>query len=1502
MKQSRTRAIRTPAKRRGTVIVLALAVLAILAIAAVAYVSVVRIDRESSVASAQRSNYEQQVNAVVSHIGSLLAADLFGNKIVTNAVPQTIRGNVRVWPRAFEDSESWDYPTTDVFWRNPAQTTEDLPLDPADINVERRVARPDDAWLAALEPRWNYANLDNTRYWPQITNLRSAYTWNQRSNQWERGDGRYVDLLQWYLNARNGRANAALNLTEFGNGNIPMGPAFGFDNGTNSRLTDVFDKQIAELDFSDPATAPREAVEPSDERMWVDTDGDLRPDARWQQLDALGNLFGLNWVVAARVIDASALVNVQTAVEFPYEANFGIPTPPSFGRQFVDVMGTGKTPADVDLLRLLSYGTINYPGEQNTRPGIFDANISINQMNGQFEEHLRLSLGAESVFNDLRETNGTYPDDAAFQSDPKQQYAPWLRQNPLTRIQREALFSYATSTIERPLTPAATSYPRRDMLDLFSFHATNNTSVLSKVEQLFDGPESNQGYLPDADSSDPVTAFGPLRSAEFAADVRRFDTGDASNPPEPSVQRIKMDIRRHLTMVNGVGQISPVPVINDAIRNRADSFDSQYSQQKIRLSQLTGLSHTRTADQDLVQRVFGSLVWALAPLATNQPLMPGVARNQTGTAEEPDDTAHYGGGIGTTSPADEFRLSIPSPLSEVGASYAILRAAAMTANLLDAMDADGGSSQNAVPTAIRLVNSVDPQATIAGNPPGFEIGTRLTQGDIPAAILPPEYVGPANAGMTLFGLDRQPFLREAHALAVYQDQDWLSGSTANVVTIDPATREEQAGSLMAFEIGNPWPTPLNLEFYKLRIQTDASTYMEFDLADIDTSGSTGDGVLPTVDAGERVVFYWQKGNGYFTDGTLTTWDLVMDDATNGWRSQIRANGIVTLKLNDAAVRVGPDLYSDATHGFVPFSNFGSGTAVVLLIRKQSGGMPSEVLVDRMSAPVSTTTPFPASLETAYPLDISAINDGNTIQCTGRIAIASTLHRHTEHNSFPAYVIERRSQNVVLANTPGGTPGVMEQKWRIIPSDAGVPHTIAQDLLAEPQFDANCWIGEPKGTMSVPLAAFQLFVPDRSLEYLSELLLVSPFCHMYVHQDINGAPNTGTPLTTDAWSMNAGRQPWTTFSEQLGSDGEMFIDGIGATLPNQYLGLLDPSRYILNGPEMLYSGRDLPDALTVPLALRVVEPFEALSPRTNTTMIQGRININTASPEVVGCLPLMAPQYNIPNTGSASGGLDQIVDAINPVNGRPEPLTRVATLLRYRDRFGVNDNPDSGLTPDAHLPSDLTLTGLSGLRGYANDSFSYSNARIARGLTTTAELAILQPWDITNTPRSGRLEQTVAQSNLAAQYFLQLGGDLRDASSNAGQGTINQLDTYNPQYGLTGAMVDGDLNVIDDPEERLAIYRAISNIVTTRSDVFIAWFILRGYDPDIIESSPVAGGNRPNLTQARDAMNGTVGTPDSFPLRPTYESRWLVVYDRSNCVKPTDRPKILMQVELPPAKP
>ena len=248
------------------------------------------------------------------------------------------------------------------------------------------LAAPDDAWLASTEPVSAVGRSEplgsyqgQWDSWPQITNLRSVYRWDPdpqgesgEGGAWVRDDGRYADLAAFFLNEESGNTGrgdpgADLLVREDRAGvppyefydpasgtsllTIPMG-----SNTANSALLGVeqrgvYGQQMNTLEewyengsgggpiSGSPENDP---YEPADERFWADTDGDGRPDARWTVIDDLAGAEGLIWVVAARIVDSSSAVNLNTSLE-------GL-TP---GTNPEYEAGDGATPMDVDLRRLI---------------------------------------------------------------------------------------------------------------------------------------------------------------------------------------------------------------------------------------------------------------------------------------------------------------------------------------------------------------------------------------------------------------------------------------------------------------------------------------------------------------------------------------------------------------------------------------------------------------------------------------------------------------------------------------------------------------------------------------------------------------------------------------------------------------------------------------------------------------------------------------------------------------------------------------------------------------------------------------------------------------------------------------------------------------------------------------------------------------------------------------------------------------------------------------------
>lgn len=114
--------------------------------------------------------------------------------------------------------------------------------------------------------------------------------------------------------------------------------------------------------------------------QWADTDGDGVPDARWFELvDATdpNKIISLlppddryRWFIAARAIDLSSIVNVNTAGDFrsppkPQRRDLtpiaGAPSPPPPPRWQVSQASTvGASPADIDLRRLLTMSDVYF--------------------------------------------------------------------------------------------------------------------------------------------------------------------------------------------------------------------------------------------------------------------------------------------------------------------------------------------------------------------------------------------------------------------------------------------------------------------------------------------------------------------------------------------------------------------------------------------------------------------------------------------------------------------------------------------------------------------------------------------------------------------------------------------------------------------------------------------------------------------------------------------------------------------------------------------------------------------------------------------------------------------------------------------------------------------------------------------------------------------------------------------------------------------------------------
>lgn len=1504
---------RRTSQERGTILILAIAVLAVLSLLAVSYVTVVRIDRDSSDAVAVSRDFDQQVGTVVRHMQSLLTADMFGNKVVTTSVPRYTGNGVAVWPSMFEDGEYTDIDFIDPLYArsNPsdAPSFQNGRVLQAVGNASRRVGHPDDAWLASTEPRWVSNGFSGNPYFENFTNLRSAFKWNAEDQRWERGDGLYVDLAQWFLNPIDGRANAGVDLLDTTGSEVTAIRGPQYSKGEFVRQQDGIDYTL-QMPQLTPGGDPTILFQ-NDERFFVDTTGDLRPDAQWTQLEELGNLFGLNWVVAARITDASALVNLNTAIEAPaYNL-----VPGTIGsRDYAEIVGTGETPADVDLVRLLTY---DYGLTVPT--GLFvNGSPNLNRILGDgaaFNNHLADGRGLFNVLSNVQDqaTPGYISAVDPLRAGPGQTSAPWGGVNqPLTRNQRLALYQAAYS---RPLGgyPRAERYPERALLDLHGFWATNNATLISKPEQYLDGPEIG-GYLPSATNS---PGNGPLRAAEITApSIRAYGEGPAARP---TVQQAVFDNRRLLTTMSGAGRFSPVPVINKT--QQVTEFDGIFAREQHEVSSL------RTND---AAEVFADMVWALAPFATNQELVKpvqGSSAIESNQASNPD--FHYGGG--PNGPAQQFANLIGSGVGQIGAAYALHRAGAFTVNLIDAADRQIlGGVERERPTVLRFLPTVDFPIQLPLLP-GYEqsfANARFAHGDIEFTGSPisPDFIGEDFGGISFIGVDRQPFLVDAHTFAIYQ-----GNTNGNPAVITPDDPSNHVGSLIAIELANPWPDPIQIGpssalgagdpagGYAVRIQRDRS-WIELQLPNV------------TIDSGERRVIVWASESG--VNGFEPS---IMDTVLAGWISTVEDEsdvpGVVSVLdrgLVEEVISVNYQNGGATISEAIPFQQFATqltGQTQVQLILKaddpaQGSANPihsppaperkADMLVDRLTT-ISTSVAtgdgidaldfFGGLRETRTQTFVRP--DGTRANGNFRVTVVGSMtrppRRPAGQEGFPAYVVEKPSLNriAVAGHTDSSGPGTGSnyiQTWETTTGGGGGGGTgpgaggggagggDVNDPLIGPAPIPGLWasgdgfrIGnDAERPIFQNLPAFQLFNPSTGLSSVANVGLVSAFSHMYLH-DAAGFPNSGySVLRVNEFSTRynndvpgfgvndptAGR--WLTFSEQLGFDFHLDGDPTtpGTIEPNPWFGKIDPTRYRFG--DQLATAQGLPDSMAVPVGSRIFDLFFTMS--TSDFLTPGQININTAPRRVLSTLPLVEPLQPVQD-GSGSG---PTLVATPPLFGGFNGASRAGRMYDYRERKGQFGPGRDQIT---------NFTGLTNLRNIA----ASDNQTAMRGFVTKGELALLGQFQASDgLPVPGQ-----------TGTFLEVGANALNAKAPPFEtwSDTGRLFSFGP--GGDKAYAFTDFNPSSDAEEQLALFRAIANIVSTRSDVFMATFVLRGYDPDVIESIEIPGGS--GSGGALQAMNDPL-------FRPAYESRWLVVFDRSNVRQPTDRPRVLLRMELPSAVP
>ncbi|HEB60584.1 MAG TPA: hypothetical protein ENJ06_02060 [Phycisphaeraceae bacterium] len=483
---------RNRSRERGSVIIFAVGVLVLLAVLAAVFLTSSQQERQLGAATIVREEQENRgAKAWIDYVSSIIAADVFDPQTDLWKTPLPSVGP----PTPFANpgfTVPFMYEQTDRPYTRPGTVgNEDL------FNKAG-----DDPWLASTDPQPN----------PGVDRLgvpedaASSYT---------------IDFNTWmHLSNINPKGTFV---------------RIGWD-GTTGAITDPFDPTRAMIvdatvapELNDPTIpdgtissgvsiyAAPPSIDPSDpavpnDSQFADADGDGHYDSRWTWLGFLPAPQGITMYGAVRIVDLSAMINVNSSLDF-------------------DDPAPGFSPGDIDLKRFLSsadYGP--FSGALNGSAAPYD-NATLLAEGPVGYDGLLQGLGYTIPLIDL--------------------YVPGSQA--MTSVMRQSaylLFGHDQSGVM--LDPSGASsltikqYGVADEIELRSYAGVNDPAVRSRLEHFLDSFDANSN--------------GPLRSNT---------TDEISNPPDFNVnvlariQRHMVDIRHRLTTLSRTRRLGPQVTVRE---------------------------------------------------------------------------------------------------------------------------------------------------------------------------------------------------------------------------------------------------------------------------------------------------------------------------------------------------------------------------------------------------------------------------------------------------------------------------------------------------------------------------------------------------------------------------------------------------------------------------------------------------------------------------------------------------------------------------------------------------------------------------------------------------------------------------------------------------------------------------------------------------------------------------------------------------------------------------
>lgn len=640
--------------RRGTFMVVVIGTLALLAVIAIAHFAVGQADRRASASLARADRLSDTPDLFAKYVTDVLAQDLFLR------IPEDVNAFIPDANRRLYRREAYDIPSTD--WRAQWNVTEQQVAAGARSPFEffSPAGLASDPWLASTEPtflNYNPANPNNIRNdfqrnrdWAQITDIAP--------------DGRFVNLFNLRNNfgAESGVGNDSRNRPRM-SANLSL-LRYNMDQQQNFNTLGWQKAQATDFNIlsNNPGVSSRPATFASrqvgmfgpmrgklanninggmadfPDYQLADADGDGFADSKWFELtDArdINNVFSIlpkddkvRWFFAARIIDLSGLVNVNTASDMRYGPSEATPI--------------GLTPADIDLKRLLSmqdtYANVIVSGQPTGYDGILQpqalglnngANRADNYFTGQsgarYNQRTAAEVGTAAYaalrdsFDKRRTPLGTtaftndydWPNSISVSVNDKKGILRAIGWRKYSRSGESMFFDESNNKYD-----AQAVFGMDDLAELLARHGSNDPMRTSRLESTLDGREFANPQ------NDGKRRFGVLRSNRAAEVEQTLLDNNGNIYPSAWVLRAA-DVRSKLTTIS---LSRPIRNLSGQLENDitvAPATNTFLEQRDGRIS----VTEKLTANSPIgAERLFEGYAKALAPAMA----MPNIWPTQAG--------------------------------------------------------------------------------------------------------------------------------------------------------------------------------------------------------------------------------------------------------------------------------------------------------------------------------------------------------------------------------------------------------------------------------------------------------------------------------------------------------------------------------------------------------------------------------------------------------------------------------------------------------------------------------------------------------------------------------------------------------------------------------------------------------------------------------------------------------------------------------------------------------